>query len=61
MGYNLVMPYFGTRKNKGFTPYKRKRKSGQTGEDFDMLHENEIDPEHGRYGSEKYKDHEDGA
>ncbi len=54
------MPYFGKRKNKGFVPYKRKR-GVKTGEDYDMLHENEMDPEAGRNGSEKYKDHEDGA
>lgn len=55
------MPYFGTRKNKGFMPYRRKKKGEKTGEDYDMLHENEMDPESGRNGSEKYKDHEDGA
>lgn len=52
------MPYFGKR-NKG--TYTR-RKSNQTGEDFDMLHEEEMSPQvSSRKGSYKYKDHEDGA
>lgn len=55
------MPYFGTRKNKGFKVYHRKKNHNQTGEDYDMLHENEMDPEAGQAGSYKYKDHEDGA
>ena len=55
------MPYFGTRREKGYKPYRRKKGMDQTGEDYDMLHENEMDPEAGKSGSDKYKDHEDGA
>lgn len=37
------------------------RNSSQTGEDYDMLHENEMNPQATKAGSYAYKDHEDGA
>ncbi len=36
-------------------------KSNRTGEDIDMLHERELDPESGSGGSRRYLDHIDGA
>ena len=37
-------------------------KSNRTGEDIDMLHEKESDPESSNdYGNEAYKDHYDAA
>lgn len=36
-------------------------KSEKTGEDIDMLHERELDPEAGEGGSRSYLDHIDGA
>jgi hypothetical protein len=37
------------------------RKSNRTGEDIDMLHEKETDPESGDEGSSSYKDNYDAA
>jgi hypothetical protein len=54
------MPIFATRKKNKAAVYSRK-KNNRTGEDIDMLHENETDPQSGSAGSYAYKDHEDGA
>lgn len=41
---------------------ERPKKRNRTGEDIDMLHEDEYEPQSNDYsGSYKYKDHIDGA
>jgi hypothetical protein len=37
------------------------QKNNRTGEDIDMLHEKDSDPESGDYGSSSYKDNYDAA
>jgi hypothetical protein len=47
---------------KNETKVPRPEKSNRTGEDIDMLHEKETDPESSNdYGSESYKNNYDAA
>ena len=53
------------KKKKNDSPVSNTRHSysihNRTGEDIDMLHEKEMDPQAGPWGSDAYKDDIDGA
>lgn len=57
----MVMPPKYKKKYKKSDHVHAYLKSNRTGEDIDMLHERDLDPESGDHGSRKYLDHIDGA